>query len=169
MSLTSESILKPSKTWRLRMRLSSNTPSTCITLRYAWAISITLTSSAVCKRHRLTVLATSMRGLMQKICAIRLPKDDIEHVGLTNSTGSRLATTPTSLGGISVAMRCESRTLGMASWQSWIFVRSSRSRFMSSKLAEFLSWQWKWGSFAAVPVSMAKVHFPTLFNKRKQW
>jgi hypothetical protein len=31
--------------------------------------------------------------------------------------------------------------------------------------AELLAWKWSWGSLAAVPVAMAKKHFPLLFLK----
>lgn len=31
--------------------------------------------------------------------------------------------------------------------------------------AELSAWRWNWGSFAAVPVALAKANFPSLFLK----
>jgi hypothetical protein len=108
-------------------------------------------------------------GLMQKICAIRLPREDIEHVRLNHFDGKSVGYDSYFIGWDKRGHEVREPDTGHGKLAIMDFREVfEEPLYVIETEAEFLSWQWKWGSFAAVPVSMARAHFPSLFNKRKQ-
>lgn len=104
--------------------------------------------------------------LMKKICAVRVPNEDVEHVCFSHFDGKSISYDSYFIGwdkhGNEVrAPDADHDKLAIMDFRT-IF---DEPLYLIETDAELLAWQWNWGSFAAVPVAMAKKHFPSLFLK----
>jgi hypothetical protein len=106
-------------------------------------------------------------SLMKKICALRVPKEGVEHVRLSDYNGRSISFDSYFIGWDKHGNEVRVPETGHCSPAITDFrTFFDRPLYVIETEAELLAWQWNWGSFAAVPVAMAKSHFPSLFNKK---
>ncbi|WP_095112946.1 hypothetical protein [Pseudomonas sp. Irchel 3H7] len=106
-------------------------------------------------------------GLMRKICSMRTPKPDVSHVRLKSYRDMSIGYDSYFIGWDKRGNEVRVPTLG----HDRLSITDFRSYFevplyVIETSNELLSWQFKWGSFAAVPEGLAREHFPSLFNKK---
>lgn len=108
-------------------------------------------------------------GLMQKICAMRVPNEDTLHVRLNHFDGRSISYDSYFIGWNKRGheVRVPDPGHGRLSITGFRAV-FPEPLYVIETQAEFLAWQWKWGAFAAVPVALAKAHFPSLFSMRRE-
>lgn len=104
--------------------------------------------------------------LMKKICALRVPEEGIAHVRLSHFDGKSIGYDSYFIGwdrnGKEVRMPNPGyEQLAIMDFRT-IF---EEPLYVIETDAELSAWQWNWGSFAAVPVALAKANFPSLFLK----
>lgn len=106
-------------------------------------------------------------ALMKKICALRVPKEDVDHVRFSHFDGTSIGFDSYFIGwdkrGNEVRVpRTGHCKLAIIDFRTYL----DHPLYVIETEAEFSAWQWNWGSFAAVPVAMAKAHFGSIFNKQ---
>jgi hypothetical protein len=106
-------------------------------------------------------------GLMRKICALRVPKPDVAHVRLKSYRDMSIGYDSYFIGWDKHGNEVRVPRLG----HDKLAITDFRTYFelplyVIETRRELLSWQFGWGSFAAVPEGLAREHFPSLFNKK---
>lgn len=108
-------------------------------------------------------------GLMQKICALRLPKEGVDHVRLNDCTWTSVGFDSYFIGWDKRGREVRVPTPGHGVFSAMDFRNVfDEPLYVIETEAEFHAWQLKWGSFALVPVAMAKSRFPSLFNQQSK-
>lgn len=108
-------------------------------------------------------------GLMKNICAIRLPKENVDHVRLGPFDGKSIGYDSYFIGwdrrGREVRVpRSGYDNMTIIGFRE-IF---EEPLYVIETEAELFAWQWRWGGFAAVPTPMARDYFPFIFDRRNQ-
>jgi hypothetical protein len=99
---------------------------------------------------------------MKKICSLRVPRQDMGHIRLSHFDGKSISYDSHFIGWISMAGKSECQTLVTAGWRSW----TSVPLYVIETEAEFIAWQWNWGSFAVALPELIRTYFSSLFNHR---
>lgn len=108
-------------------------------------------------------------GLMQRLCALRLPKEDVDHVRLNDCTWTSVGFDSYFIGWDKRGREVRVPTPGHGRLSAMDFREIfDEPLYVIETEAEFHAWQLKWGSFALVPVAMAKSRFPSLFNQQSR-
>lgn len=106
-------------------------------------------------------------SLMRKICSIRLPKEGVDNVRLSDFDGLAISYDSHFIGYDRRGHEVRVPNVGHGRNSVMDFREHfEEPLYVVQTEDEFLAWQWKWRSFAVAPVALAKAHFPSLFNQQ---
>lgn len=106
-------------------------------------------------------------SLMRKICSMRLPKEGVDYVRLSDFDGLAISYDSHFIGYDKRGHEVRVPNVGHGKNSVMDFREHfEEPLYVIETEAEFIAWQRKWRSFGVVPVSLAKAHFGSLFNQQ---